>query len=311
MSSVLNELAEVLVSGNEVAAPAALVSMPVADVSRTFDELSDALLDYLSAVEAGGSVSEVVPERKPADNDTYSGFGFTFEVGVTGGGQHTVTALMIGVKELFQRVCRYTAQKARFIPVAVGREQSATTNVDLYAFSADEQELYRQFLREGANMLWGVVAGYVRDLPLRGYLFDEGVTISEQSADAVGSDEWPAGSFVKVSGAIYKALKDVPEDIEITDTEYWKEVSLLYDTAGRVVFFIDITNAVKSNSLLRLLKNVEDFLYAFVLWRWYVLCGVTAEAQVWNATMEANYSGVKGALVMMQGDKVLRRACPW
>jgi hypothetical protein len=278
--------------------------------------LSDALLVYLTAVESAEGGETIAPiGTEGADvtakrDDAYSGIGFTFDVG-TAAGKRTATALMVDIDSLFKRVCRYTAQKARFILVngQRGTENGATTNVDLYAFSADERELYLQFLREGSNRLWELLVGYVRDLPFKGYLFDEGVGISEPSA--VGSQQWLVDSFVKVGGKIYKALQEVPAGTEITDTEYWKAVSALYDTLGRVVFFVDTTDPVKDNSLLRALHNVEDFLYAFVLWRWYVLSGVAAEAQVWNATMDAAYSGVRGALLMMRKEPVLRRAYPF
>jgi hypothetical protein len=285
---------------------------------KTLDELSEALLSYLAAVDDSDNVEPVgteeaaAPKCVPRGNDTYSGIGFTFDVG-TVTGRRTATALMVDIDNLFKRVCRYTAQKSRFILVngerITANGGTATTNVDLYAFSADERELYLQFLREGSNRLWELLVGYVKDLPFKGYLFDEGVEISMQSA--VGSQQWALDSFVKVGGKIYKALQEVPEGTEITDTDYWKEVSALYDTLGRVVFFVDATDPVRANSLLRALHNVEDFLYAFVLWRWYVLSGVKEEAQVWNATMDADYSSVKGALAMMRKEPVLRRAYPF
>jgi hypothetical protein len=284
-------------------------------MSNVLDELSEALLGYLAAVENSDNVGAIGIDgtagtgRGVLSNDVYSGIGFTFDVGTTGG-KRTATALMVCIEDLFERVCRYTAQKARFIAVngQRGTENGATTNVDLYAFSADERELYLQFLREGSNRLWELLVGYVKDLPFKGYLFDEGVEISMQPAEAVGSAVWPADSFVKVGGKIYKALQEVPAGVEVTDTEYWEEVSALYDTLGRVVFFIDATDPVRANSLLRVLHNVEDFLYAFVLWRWYVLSGVKEETQVWNATMDVAYSGVKGALLVMRKEPVLRRA---
>jgi hypothetical protein len=310
MSNILDKLSDAILDfAKEGAAPA---PAPVGNASQTLDELSEALLSYLTAVEEGGQASDVEPAptpRAPKDDDTYSGIGFTFDVGTTDGGKRMATALMINIDGLFKRVRRYTAQKARFITVGSGSQQSAvaTTNVDLYAFSEDEHDLYLQFLREGSNRLWELLVGYVKDLPFKGYLFDEGVEISEWSA--VGG--WPADSFVKVDGKIYKALQAVPAGKEITDTEYWKEVSALYDTLGKVVFFVDVTDPVKANSLLRALHNVEDFLYAFVLWRWYALSGIAAEAQVWNATIDAAYSGVKSGLLTMRKEPVLRRAYPF
>ena len=276
----------------------------------TLEELSEALLAYLTAVESGSGVATpVAPERKSKDDDTYSGFGFSFDVGVAGGGTRAVTALLVDIDGLFGRVCRYTAQKARFIP---GAENGATTNIDLYAFSADERALYLQFLREGANRLWALLVGYAKGLPFRGYLFDEGVVITN-FADLDEFDEkgkplaWPAGSFVRVGGKIYKALVDVPAGTEITDTDYWKEASALYDTRGRVVFFVDVTDPVRGNSLVQVLHNVEDFLYDFVLWRWYVLSGIEKVAEVWGATAEAAYGDVKGARRRMRTNPVLRR----
>jgi hypothetical protein len=219
---------------------------------------------------------------------------------------------MVDIARLFRRVYRYTSQKSRFI--AVGGERGAgggvpaTTNVDLYAFSPDERDLYLQFLKEGAGRIWELLIVHSRDLAFKGLLFDEGVEI----ANFTNSDVWPAGSFVRVDGRIYKALQDVPADTEITDTDYWKAVSGLYDTRGKVVYFmISPVKEDKYNQLLLSLHNIEDFLYAFVLWRWYVLCGLKDEAQVWNVTMEAAYSSVKGSLLMMRREPVLRRAYPF
>jgi hypothetical protein len=316
MTAVLDKLSETILDFAKEGAY--IAPAPVGNASRTLGELSDALLSYLEAVEGteeGGTIAPIGTEGADVTakrDDAYSGIGFTFDVG-TVTGNRTATALMVDIDGLFKRVCRYTAQKSRFILVngerITANGGTATTNVDLYAFSADERELYLQFLREGSNRLWELLVGYVKDLPFRGYLFDEGVGISEPSA--VGSQQWSADSFVKVGGKIYKALQDVPEGIEITDMEYWKGVSVLYDTLGKVVFFVDATDPVRANSLLRVLHNVEDFLYAFVLWRWYVLSGVKEEAQVWNATMDAAYSGVKGALLVMRKEPVLRRAYPF
>lgn len=310
MSNALDSLSEALLGfAQEGAAPPPPAQEPVGNAAQTLAELSEALLAYLTAVESGsGVVTPVAPERKSKDDDTYSGFGFSFDVGVAGGGTRAVTALLVGIDGLFGRVCRYTAQKARFISVAVGSgsQQSTTTNVDLYAFSADERALYLQFLREGANRLWTLLAGYAKGLPFRGYLFDEGVGIDEQTADSVYNNTWNKGDFVRVGGKIYKALEDVPENTEITDTDYWQEASALYDTRGAVVFFVDVTDPVRGNSLVQVLRNVEDFLYGFVLWRWYVLSGVEKEAQVWGATAEAAYGDVKGALLRMRASPTLR-----
>jgi hypothetical protein len=315
MSNALDSLSEALLGfAQEGAAPPAPAQEPVGNAAQTLEELSEALLAYLTAVESGSGVATpVAPERKSKDDDTYSGFGFSFDVGVAGGGTRAVTALLVGVDDLFVRVCRYTAQKARFISVAVGSgsQQSATTNVDLYAFSADERALYLQFLREGANRLWTLLVGYAKGLPFRGYLFDEGVVITNfadlDEFDEEGKPlEWLAGSFVRVGGKIYKALGDVPADTEITDTDYWQEVSALYDTRGKVVFFVDVTDPVRGNSLVQVLRNVEDFLYGFVLWRWYVLSGIEKEAQVWSATAEAAYDDVKSTLLTMCATSTLR-----
>jgi hypothetical protein len=288
----------------------------VGNSSQTLADLSEALLDYLTAVggaEDNGTVEPVVPEdaTKKVDN-VYSGIGFRFDVGATD--DRRVTALMVDIWGLFERVYRYTSQKSRFIAVGGERETAngkaaGSTNVDLYAFTPDEADLYRQFLKEAAGKLWELLVGYSRDLPFKGCLFDEGVSISEQSAEAVGSQTWPADSFVRVDGRIYKALQDVPAGTEITDTDYWKEVSGLYDTLGKVVYFVPADSSeLSGNRLVALLHNVEDFLYAFVLWRWYVLAGLRDEAQVWSGTMDAAYSGIKGSLLRRP---VLRRAYPF
>jgi hypothetical protein len=320
MANTLDQLSEALLGfAGEGGSPAPPAPEPTGNAARTLEELSDALLSYLTAVEEeGGNVESLVPEVRKKDDDTYSGIGFRFDVGVAGGGKKAVTALLVGIEHLFSRVCRYTAQKARFIAVGGerGTENGGATNVDLYAFSADERDLYRQFLREGANRLWELLIAYAKDLPFKGYLFDEGVGITNftdlDEFDELGKPvEWPAGSFVRVGGQIYKALEDVPEGVEITDTAYWKAVSGLYGTLGKVVFFVDVTSPVKSNSLVQVLNNVEDFLYSFVLWRWYVLSGIENEAQVWNVTMDAAYGDVKRSLLRMWQEPVLRRAYPY
>ncbi len=69
----------------------------------------------------------------------------------------------------------------------------------------------------------------------------------------------------------------VPVNTEITNEEYWEQVSELYDTKGKVAYFID--TELPQNAALNCLQAVENYLYSFVLWRWYTIAGQIDEAQ--------------------------------
>jgi hypothetical protein len=277
------------------------------------NELADALAGYFSAsASSGTSAGGAAAAIPPAAHFEYTGVGFQF---VFDRRQH-VTALMTSIDILFLRVWRYTSQKSRFIMQAGSKgggtagSVPATTHTDLYTFSPDEQDLYREFLREGADRLREALMVYSKGLPFKGYLFDEGVEISEQPADGVGSLVWPAGSFVRVGGQIYRALEEAPLGTEVTDMAYWEAVSGLYATLGKVVYFISTEAALSNNALLDALHSIEHGLYSFVLWRWYNMAGLGEEAAVWYGSFEEQLSLVRKALMRRTG-AVRRRVHPW
>jgi hypothetical protein len=276
-------------------------------METTLEQLTNALADYLSSLETVTTVTPVAVEAKQNEPE-FAGEGFSFAIGHNG--RQRITAVMVDMERLFERVYRYTSQKSRFIsPTPKGGMGSrtagaipATTNTDLYTFSPDEKSLYLQFLKEGADKLWALLAAYSKKLPFKGYLFDEGVEISESTM--VNNVTWTAGSFVRVERKIYKAIQDVPVNIEISDTDYWKEVSALYATRGKIVYFIhtnfcesqaDYMNEIPWNALLDLLHAVENALYSFVLWRWYTMAGLGDEAAMWYGSFEVAVASVKSA----------------
>jgi hypothetical protein len=277
-------------------------------MGTTLDQLTDALADYLSSLETATVVTPIAAEIKQSEPE-YAGEGFNFAI--SHNGTQRITAVMVDMERLFERVYRYTSQKSRFIvPLTSkgGTENRRTgavpdrTNTDLYTFSPDEKSLYLQFLKEGADKLWALLMAYSKKLPFKGYLFNEGVEISEPTA--VNNITWSAGSFVRVEGKIYKAIQDVPVNIEISDTAYWKEVSALYATRGKVVYFIH-TNSCESstnymnempwNAVLYLLHAIENALYSFVLWRWYTMAGLGEDAAMWYGSFDAAIASAKSA----------------
>ncbi|MDR2359393.1 MAG: hypothetical protein LBD87_06300 [Prevotellaceae bacterium] len=267
------------------------------------DQLTDALTDYLNSIETVTAVAPVAAETKQSEPE-FAGEGFGFAISYHG--TQRITAVMVDIERLFERIYRYTSQKSRFIAVngeratGNGRTVTATTQTDLYTFSPDEKTLYLQFLKEGADRLWELLMVYSKKLPFKGYLFDEGVAISEPPA--VDNVTWTAGSFVRVEGKIYKAIQDVSENIEISDRDYWKEVSVLYATRGKVVYFIhtnfcesqsNYMNEIPWNALQDLLHTVENALYSFVLWRWYTMAGLGEEAAMWYGSFEVALASVR------------------
>jgi hypothetical protein len=277
-------------------------------MGTTLDQLTNALADYLSSLETVTMVTPVATAAKQSEPE-YAGEGFSFAI--SHNGEQRITAVMADIERLFERVYRYTSQKSRFIsPLTpkggTGNVQTGAvpdrTNTDLYTFSPDEKSLYLQFLKEGADKLWALLMTYSKKLPFKGYLFDEGVEISEPAI--VNNVTWNAGSFVRIDGKIYKAIQNVPVNVEISDTAYWKEVSALYATRGKVVYFIhtnfcesptNYTNDMPWNAMLYLLHAVENALYSFVLWRWYTMAGLGEEAAMWYGSFEVAVASAKSA----------------
>lgn len=100
----------------------------------------------------------------------------------------------------------------------------------------------------------------------------------------------------------------VPVNTEITNEEYWEQVSELYDTKGKVAYFID--TELPQNAALNCLQAVENYLYSFVLWRWYTIAGQIDEAQVWNASFTASADDIKSSL-LVRTTPIRRPMHPW
>lgn len=278
-------------------------------MGTTLDQLTHALAEYLSSLETATAVTPIAAEIKQSDPE-YAGEGFNFAI--SHNGTQRITAVMVDMEQLFERVYRYTSQKSRFVSPRLPKGEMgsgttgaipATTNTDLYTFSPDEKSLYLQFLKEGADKLWVLLMTYSKKLPFKGYLFNEGVEIQDYTNEGK-LREWSAGRFVRIDGKIYKAIQDVPVNVEISDTAYWKEVSALYATRGKVVYFIhtnfcespaNYTNEMPWNAVLYLLHAIENALYSFVLWRWYTMAGLGEEAAMWYGSFEAAIASAKSA----------------
>jgi hypothetical protein len=250
--------------------------------------LADALFEYISAIMPvmPQCVTPISPEKNHQSSEPdFAGLGFTFTTANANTAQQC-TAVMVDIERLFTRVQRYTAQKSRFVSVQEGKNAAATTDTDLYRLSADEKELYLQFLREGAHRLWQLFYMHAKALNFRGFLFDEGYDIEDWEAE----NSYSTFTIVRADDKFYQAAYDnVPAGTQLDETQYWREVSVLYDTKGKVVFFVRVMadNPIPSNALLRLLTAVVEYLYAFVLWRWYVLASLPNEAQVWATEVES------------------------
>jgi hypothetical protein len=268
------------------------------------ENLTGALLDYLAHVEEAEAFCPVAPAACCAEESDYSGMGFVWaQAGHYGrfGGRKYV-ALMSDIGRLFVRVQRYTAQKSRFIVVrGESGGDAGSTNTDLYSFTVDEVDLYRQFLREASHRLWQLFSAYGKGFPYRGFLFDEGVSIVELTESEVAERAWAAGSFVRVSGVLYRSVEAVPSGTALSDVAYWSPASGLYDTLGKVVYFVSFSDSGDEQLLLVVLKAVQDYLYSFVLWRWYVLAGLSPEAEVWRSSYEQAGGTVRSFLDRFEG----------
>jgi hypothetical protein len=260
-------------------------------MSNIVERLRDALVSYIRFLTTTEHEHRPVEEVRPSSED-YSGVGFVWRLhgDWTEFEGRVVVALMSDIDLLFERIGRYTSQKSRFIMTG-GGSVAMDTHTDLYAFTRDEYALYRQFLREGSDRLFGLFSAYNKGVPFRGYLFDEGVDVVTQGSDEVSGSAWPADSFVRVSGVLYRAVQDVPAGISIDDREYWGLASSLYDTRGKIVYFVGgVLDSFPANSLMGVIQSVENYLYSFVLWRWYVLAGLLEEASAWSSSSQM-YSG--------------------
>jgi len=271
-------------------------------------KLTSALLGYLEGIVQAQNVQPITAPCHPAsDIPHYCGEAFQFHLGRCGGA--AVTAIMIHIEKLFTRVNRYTSQKSRFLA-----NKEGATNTDLYAFSADEFDLYKQFLIEAADRIYKFFLPYTKRLPFKGYLFNEGVDITVYSTEATAkSTAHPANKFIRIDepahdGKLYQAIQNVPADTDITDTDYWRVVSELYDTKHKVVYFLD--TIIPPNAILDCLQAVENYLYAFVLYRWYTMANIKDEADNWMVALDASESDIRSALVVRSGP-ITRKPSPW
>jgi hypothetical protein len=276
------------------------------------DKLADAIGGYIDSAAApcpcpptpdpaaGAQPSPPTPEFPPLPEAEVA---FTPAAHAPDGKKPRCAAVMLSIAETFSRVQRYTAQKARFI--MVGREGASdkkaqlTTSVDLYRLSADEEDLYRLFLHEAADRLWAAsFMPYVKKLPFRGYLFDEGKDIPTRTAQEAAASAWSSGDLVQVGKTLYVAIADVPVGGDILDQSLWREASPLYATKGKVAYFfqVDSQNTVPPNDREALAHAAAEYLYAFVLCRWYAMANVEAEAAAWSAACEAAAAEVRQEL---------------
>jgi hypothetical protein len=236
----------------------------------TLQDLLNSLLDFLMERAADGTAD--IPTLQDEDNNNYAGILFDFPYETDG--QRTITAIMIDIDRLHEKIGRYTSQKARFIQIQVGEKQTGT-HTDLYRFSPDEKELFLKFLREGSDRLFiEAFHQYIKEFQGKGYLFNESMPIIDIVVEDLAVKTFIKNDVIKVRDKIYLALKDVPVSTEPTDKDYWKEVSHLYDTRNKVVFFIasDSENTSEihnGNILTAILRSAVHYLYAYVLHKWY------------------------------------------